>query len=55
MGDHPRKSDVRRVSTPEFKRETVQRLLRDEITPRRAESGIGQRSASPCDLSCVVG
>jgi transposase len=32
MGDHPRKSDGRRVFTPDFKRETVQRLLSGEIT-----------------------
>ena len=30
MGDFPRKSDGRRTFTPEFKRETVQRVLSGE-------------------------
>lgn len=32
MGDFPRKADGRRMFTPEFKRETVQRLLNGEKT-----------------------
>ena len=32
MGDFPRKADGRRIFTPEFKRETVQRILGGEKT-----------------------
>ncbi len=32
MGDFPRKADGRRVFSPEFKRETVQRILNGEKT-----------------------
>jgi transposase len=32
MGDFPRKADGRRVFSPEFKRETVQRILSGEKT-----------------------
>jgi transposase len=32
MGDFPRKADGRRVFSPEFKRETVQRVLNGEKT-----------------------
>ena len=32
MGEFPRKADGRRVFTPEFKRQQIERLLRGEVT-----------------------